>query len=119
MNFDKNDFVSYTEWNHNRDSVEFGDGKKLAIAGHGSVIVKGVHGMTLKLNNVILVPEVNARLMLVAKFTKKNITVVCFGCGALMMKKKKELAKLTVEDGLYRLENVYHKSFLSITFWRR
>jgi hypothetical protein len=25
MTFDKNDFVSYTEWNHKRDSVEFGD----------------------------------------------------------------------------------------------
>jgi hypothetical protein len=63
MTFDKNDFVSYTEWNHKRDSVEFGDGKKLSIAGHGSVIVKGVHGMTLKLNNVIHVPEMKARLM--------------------------------------------------------
>jgi hypothetical protein len=40
---------------------------------------------------------------------------VFFGGGALMKKKKKVLANFIVEDGLYRLANVDHKSFLSTT----
>jgi len=92
------------------DSVMVGNGNGLQISSIGQVSLPATD---IKLNNVLIVPDIRKKLLLVSQFTKEhNCYFIFYPWGFLLkdMSMKQVLLKGTMVDGLYPIQLRQHSN---------
>ncbi|KAK9078295.1 hypothetical protein SSX86_002352 [Deinandra increscens subsp. villosa] len=96
-------------------SVTFGNGEKLEITHKGDTLMAN----NLKLNDILIVPNIKKNLLSVSKLTKNNNVDVLFSHSKFYIQDrvtKQVLAEGQCEDGLYVLQNNnMNKAFVATT----